>query len=215
MNVLVCALLIASFLGIVITPVFAESLSEKYYTQPYWIYQIKIEYAGDEPFSVFWDGKLVSNPLPDEELNTLQIEVHTTTNETILQISDTEDSSNLSADIRSFDVVEIRRMSTDEIRHAQSLGVEDPRDIRIAELEDRVSALEIKNMDLLKTNQQLQNQIDNLKTLGNPNSDSELICIDKIWMESSSGRITCVTPSTAEKLVERGWGSILDDTYEK
>lgn len=211
MNVFVCTLLIAFLLGITINPVFAESLSEKYYTQPYWIYQIEIEYAGDEPFSVFWDGNLVSNPLLDEGLNTLKIEVHTTTNETILQISDTEDFSNLSADIRSFDVVEIRRMSTDEIRHAQSLGVEDPRDIRIAELEDRVSALEIKNTDLLKINQRLQNQINNLKTLDNTNSDSELICVDKIWMESNSGRITCVTPSTAEKLVERGWGSILDD----
>ena len=36
------------------------------------------------------------------------------------------------------------------------------------------------------------------------------ICIDKVWMESINGRIACVTPSTAEKLVERGWGTMLD-----
>jgi len=32
------------------------------------------------------------------------------------------------------------------------------------------------------------------------------VCIDKVWIESISGRIACVTPSTAEKLVEtRYW----------
>jgi len=36
------------------------------------------------------------------------------------------------------------------------------------------------------------------------------ICIDKVWLESTNGRIACVTPSTAEKLVERGWGTLLD-----
>ena len=37
------------------------------------------------------------------------------------------------------------------------------------------------------------------------------ICIDKVWIEkNSSGKIACVTPSTAEKLVERGWGTLLD-----
>ena len=33
------------------------------------------------------------------------------------------------------------------------------------------------------------------------------ICIDKVWIESTRGRIACVTPSTGEKLVERGWGN--------
>jgi hypothetical protein len=41
------------------------------------------------------------------------------------------------------------------------------------------------------------------------------ICIDKIWIENAAGKIACVTPSTAEKLVERGWGTILDDPEEK
>ncbi len=36
------------------------------------------------------------------------------------------------------------------------------------------------------------------------------ICIDKVWIESVNKRIACVTPSTAEKLVERGWGTMLD-----
>ncbi len=36
------------------------------------------------------------------------------------------------------------------------------------------------------------------------------ICIDKVWIESVNKRIACVTPSTAEKLVERGWGTLLD-----
>ena len=36
------------------------------------------------------------------------------------------------------------------------------------------------------------------------------ICIDKVWIEKTTGKIACVTPSTAEKLVERGWGTLLD-----
>jgi len=42
------------------------------------------------------------------------------------------------------------------------------------------------------------------------------ICIDKVWLENSKGKIACVTPSTADKLVERGWGTILsDDAFEE
>ena len=38
------------------------------------------------------------------------------------------------------------------------------------------------------------------------------ICIDKVWIEkTSTGKIACVTPSTAEKLVERVWGTLLSD----
>ncbi len=41
------------------------------------------------------------------------------------------------------------------------------------------------------------------------------ICIDKVWIEKTNHKIACVTPSTADKLVERGWGTILaDDTFE-
>ena len=38
------------------------------------------------------------------------------------------------------------------------------------------------------------------------------ICIDKFWMESNKGKIVCVTSSTAASLIERGWGTILDDS---
>jgi len=34
--------------------------------------------------------------------------------------------------------------------------------------------------------------------------EHNLICIDKVWIESTKGKIACVTPSTADKLVERG-----------
>jgi len=36
------------------------------------------------------------------------------------------------------------------------------------------------------------------------------ICIDKVWIENNKGKIACVTLSTAEKLVERGWGTLLE-----
>jgi len=42
------------------------------------------------------------------------------------------------------------------------------------------------------------------------------ICIDKVWVESTKGRIACVTPSTADKLVERGWGTLLsEDVFDE
>jgi len=45
------------------------------------------------------------------------------------------------------------------------------------------------------------------------------ICIDKVWIEKTSNhKIACVTPSTAEKLVERGWGTMLvivEDTSDE
>ena len=36
------------------------------------------------------------------------------------------------------------------------------------------------------------------------------ICIDKVWIENSKGKIACVSPATADKLVERGWGIIVE-----
>jgi len=47
--------------------------------------------------------------------------------------------------------------------------------------------------------------------------DAELsqICIDKVLIEKSKGRIACVTSSTGEKLVQRGWGLQEDDSMEK
>ena len=42
------------------------------------------------------------------------------------------------------------------------------------------------------------------------------ICIDKVWIEKTEGKIACVTPSTAEKLVQRGWGTLLaEDTFDE
>ena len=38
------------------------------------------------------------------------------------------------------------------------------------------------------------------------------ICIDKVWIENDKGKIACVTQSTAEKLVERGWGKMLEES---
>ena len=40
---------------------------------------------------------------------------------------------------------------------------------------------------------------------------NDQICIDKVWIENAKGKIACVTQSTADKLVERGWGTMLDD----
>lgn len=38
----------------------------------------------------------------------------------------------------------------------------------------------------------------------------EIICEGKVWVESLKGKIACTLPSTAKKLVERGWGTMLE-----
>ena len=40
---------------------------------------------------------------------------------------------------------------------------------------------------------------------------TEQICIDEVWIENTRGKIACVTPTTADKLVERGWGTLLEE----
>jgi len=55
-----------------------------------------------------------------------------------------------------------------------------------------------------------------VSTLQFSEAEKTQICIDKVWMENTRGKIACVTPSTAEKLVERGWGTILaEDVFDK
>jgi ribonuclease Z len=41
-------------------------------------------------------------------------------------------------------------------------------------------------------------------------TEYDQICVDKVWLENSKGKIACVTPATADILVERGWGTILE-----
>jgi glyoxylase-like metal-dependent hydrolase (beta-lactamase superfamily II) len=43
-------------------------------------------------------------------------------------------------------------------------------------------------------------------------AEQNQVCFDKIWMENTKGKIACVTPSTAAALVERGWGTIIEDS---
>lgn len=46
--------------------------------------------------------------------------------------------------------------------------------------------------------------------------ESNQICIDKVWVENTKGKIACVTPSTADELVQRGWGTMLSiDTSDE
>jgi len=56
-----------------------------------------------------------------------------------------------------------------------------------------------------------------LQTIGTPITQEpslskgyEIICEGKVWVESLKGKIACTLPSTAKKLVERGWGTILE-----
>ena len=43
-------------------------------------------------------------------------------------------------------------------------------------------------------------------------SEKNQICIDKVWIENKKGKIACVSVSTASTLVERGWGTLLENS---
>jgi len=187
-------LIISSIIALVLVStasgvVFGESIAEKYYTQPYWIYQIEIEYTGDKQFYVIWDGTRISNPIPDEILETSKLEVYATTNETILQIFDPGDVNNLSSDVRILDVVEIRPMTTEEIERAKSLGMEDPKDKRIAELEDRISILENEKFNLEKEVTRLNGIVNTLQDELKKLTDEFFITIQNQfnWFQSKIG----------------------------
>ena len=191
MNMALVALLVVSILvvGMTSSPIYAESISEKYYTQPYWIYEIEIEYAGDKQFYVFWNEKRVDSIFPDEKLSSSTFEVYATSNETILQIYDTGDVNNLSADVRILDLAEIGPLSTQEIRQIKSQSMEDPKDKRILELESRVQILENEKFNLEKEVMRLNRIVNTLQDELKKMTDEFVITIQNQfnWFQSKLG----------------------------
>lgn len=41
-------------------------------------------------------------------------------------------------------------------------------------------------------------------------TEAQIMCQDKVWLESNSGKVACVSGPTALKLEERGWGTIIE-----
>lgn len=191
MNVSLVALLAVSILAVGLTssPIYAEPISEKYYTQPFWIYEIEIEYTGDEQFYVFWNEKRVVSIFPDEKLSRSTFEVYATSNETLLQIYDVEDVNNLSADVRILDLAEIGPLSTNEIRQIKSQSIEDPKDKRILELEDRVQILENEKFNLEKEVMRLNGIVNTLQDELKKMTDEFLITIQNQfnWFQNKIG----------------------------
>jgi uncharacterized coiled-coil protein SlyX len=191
MKMVLVSLLVVSILvvGMTSSPTYAESISKKYYTQPYWIYQIEIEYSGDKQFYVFWDGKRVNAIIPNERLGTSEIEVYATSNETILQIYDTGDVNNLSANVRILDLAEIGPLSSKEIKNIKSQSIEDPKDRRILELEARVQILENEKFNLEKEVTRLNGIVDTVQNELKKMTDEFFITIQNQfnWFQSKIG----------------------------
>jgi hypothetical protein len=191
MNMALVALLVVSILvvGMTSSPIYAESISEKYYTQPYWIYEIDIEYTGDKQFYIFLDGKRVNSIFPDEKLGRSTFEVFATSNETILQIYDTGDVNNLSADVRILEFAEIGPLSSKEIKQIKSQSIEDPKNKRILELEARVQILENEKFNLEKEVMRLNEIVNTLQDELKKMTDEFLITIQNQfnWFQSKIG----------------------------
>lgn len=191
MKMVLVSLLVVSILvvGMTSSPTYAESISQRYYTQPYWIYQIEIEYSGDKQFYIFWNGKQVNAIIPNERLGTSKIEVYATSNETILQIYDTGDVNNLSANVRILDLSEIGPLSSKEIKNIKSQNIEDPKDRRILELEARVQILENEKFNLEKEVMRLNRIVDTVQNELKKMTDEFFITIQNQfnWFQSKIG----------------------------
>ena len=85
---------------------------------------------------------------------------------------------------------------------------------------DRVISLRVapnsKTLSISGSEVSLETQ-DPLQTLATPTTQEpsiskgyEIICEDKVWVESLKGKLVCTFPETAKKLIERGWGTILE-----
>lgn len=66
---------------------------------------------------------------------------------------------------------------------------------------EKSASLEIRGNDILSEPKQSVEQ---------GWTEAQIICKDKVWLESNSGKIACVSGLTALKLEERGWGTILE-----
>jgi len=189
MNLIALLAVSILFVGMTSSPIYAEPISEKYYTQPFWVYEIQIEHTGDKQFYVFLDEKRVKSIFPDEKLNISTFEVFATSNETILQIYDMEDVNNLSADVRILEFVEIGPLSTEEIRQIKSQSMEDPKDKRILELEARVQVLENEKFNLENEVMRLNEIINTLQGELEKMTDEFFISIQNQfnWFQSKIG----------------------------
>ena len=80
-------------------------------------------------------------------------------------------------------------MSTEEIKRAKSLGIEDPKDKRIAELEDRVLILENEKFNLEKEVARLNGIVNTLQDEINKLTDEFFITIQNQfnWFQSKIG----------------------------
>jgi YVTN family beta-propeller protein len=82
-------------------------------------------------------------------------------------------------------------------QHTRVLSLQIPRNAQSISVSGTISAQD--------TGESMQSKADEDTMMS-----KEIVCEDKVWVESSKGKIACVTSSTAMKLVERGWGMLLE-----
>ena len=66
---------------------------------------------------------------------------------------------------------------------------------------EKSTTLEVKGSDILPEPKQ---------TVAEQWTEAKIVCQDQVWIESTNGKIACVSGPTALLLEERGWGTILE-----
>jgi YVTN family beta-propeller protein len=84
----------------------------------------------------------------------------------------------------------------------RTVSIQIPRNAHAVTISGTISAQEM--------GESLQSKMITLEPEMTVMMQKDVICEGKVWIESTKGKIACVTPSTAQKLMERGWGTILE-----
>jgi YVTN family beta-propeller protein len=164
---------------------------------------------------IYFHGQDVtaSDPFVNTETNTLTINLQTedggkaTVNipRSVLDAKRT-DGSDAKFEVKINDKVTSYDELTPDAK-TRALSFQAPPDAQSLTISGTISAQE--------TGESMQNEMTAEHMQGEMTTEPEIIgkdiiCQDKVWVENTKGKIACVTPSTAQKLVERGWGNLLE-----
>jgi len=95
-------------------------------------------------------------------------------------------------------------------KHQESVNPFNDRVVTL-DLEPNSKILSISgNVVSIKIPESLQTEAKPITPKSSLSKGYQIICEDKVWVENIKGKIACTSPSTAKKLVERGWGTVLE-----
>jgi len=140
-----------------IPTVFAETETFEYDTTPYGIYTLHFDYEGEGKFEIFLEDRKLGDGIGGNDRDSSTIEFTTDKESVEIRIV----SENINVVITDLEYT--GQLSSEQIESNFPTPHEDPKDLKILELEQRILILENEKTELEIINDGLQNQINNLR----------------------------------------------------